>query len=76
MLYSNRVGILGLEWRNWQTHGTQNPAAFTVMRVRPPPPAPTNREIFSINFPPVIGSSGRFHFISTALMKRAVITRP
>ena len=18
-----------LEWRNWQTHGTQNPAAFT-----------------------------------------------
>ncbi len=32
--------FFGLEWRNWQTHGTQNPAAFTVMRVRPPPPAP------------------------------------
>ena len=29
-----------LEWRNWQTHGTQNPAPFTGMRVRPPPPAP------------------------------------
>ena len=26
MLYSTEVGILGLEWRNWQTHGTQNPA--------------------------------------------------
>lgn len=32
-----------LEWRNWQTHGTQNPAPFTGMWVRPPPPAPTSR---------------------------------
>ncbi len=28
------------KWRNWQTHGTQNPAALAAMRVRPPPSAP------------------------------------
>ena len=29
-----------LEWRNWQTHQTQNLAPFTGMGVRLPPPAP------------------------------------
>jgi hypothetical protein len=28
------------KWRNWQTHGTQNPAPLAGMRVRPPPSAP------------------------------------
>ncbi len=28
------------KWRNWQTHGTQNPAPLAGMGVRPPPSAP------------------------------------
>jgi hypothetical protein len=28
------------KWRNWQTHGTQNPAVLGTMGVRPPPSAP------------------------------------
>ena len=29
LLYSVCLCTLSLEWRNWQTHGTQNPAFFT-----------------------------------------------
>ena len=32
------------KWRNWQTHGTQNPAVLSTMGVRPPPSAPAKSD--------------------------------
>ena len=29
LYFGKRLVLLALEWRNWQTHGTQNPATFT-----------------------------------------------
>src|SRR6185437_15148232 len=37
------------EWRNWQTRWTQNPMVLSIMRVRPPPPAPS----FSLRYQPI-----------------------
>ncbi len=44
------------KWRNWQTHGTQNPAVLSTMRVRPPPSAPM--ESTSYRCPPSQQDSG------------------
>src|SRR5215471_5515665 len=52
-----RASLLLLEWRNWQTHGTQNPAPFTGHVGS----TPTSSTIIAIHF-------HRFHpLISDAL---------
>ncbi len=38
------------EWRNWQTHGTQNPAAHKAVSVRPRLSAPKASELSSEAF--------------------------
>ena len=34
------------KWRNWQTHGTQNPAVLCTLGVRFPPSAPIKSTIY------------------------------